>query len=427
MKKKIFIFFLFTLILSLFLSSCSNDNKEMDHANMNMAQHNTKENEKQTGNDTSGMDMKNMFANPPTEMNQNADLNLKTLNTKNITRLNANDPIETAVLVSQTIFPATHKENRPGTVILVPVDNWQVGLASADLIHHPNNGPILFMTKDGIPRASLDEIKRLNPIGNSEGTQVMVMGEATQNILDDLGEYKVETILATDSAEFAAAVDKKYAAVSGGGFPNSVIIVSSDDEAKLFSLSAINWIAHMPEPVLFVSKNEIPQATTTALKERKKANIYVLGSETVISSKVINDLGDYGKVTRIKGNDPISASIEFAKFKDKNNQFGWGLNEPGHGVSFISTESPELAIAAAPFSHLGKHAPLIWLDNGNVSDPVYQFLASIKPTFKDDPTSGPYNHGFVIGTQKEIPFTNQGILDEKLEIVQENGEGHIGH
>lgn len=255
----------------------------------------------------------------------------------------------------------------------------------------------------------------------------MVMGEVNQNILNGLGEYKVESINGTDLAEFAASVDKKYADVSGGDYPNSVIIVSSDEDAKLFSLSAINWIAHMPEPVLFVSKDEIPQATTDALKERKKANIYVLGPETVISSKVANDLGDYGKVTRIEGKDAISTSIEFAKFKDKTTKFGWGLTEPGHGVSFISTESPELAIAAAPFSHLGKHAPLIWLDKGNVSDAVYQFLASIKPTFKDDPTSGPYNHGFVIGTQMEIPFTNQGILDDKLEIVLENGEGHSGH
>lgn len=427
MKKKS-LKLIITLIISVFLAACSNDSKDtMDHGNMEHSKTDQKSEDSKSGTDSSNMDKEDKFANPPTELNQNADKNLKTMNTKNITRLNSNDPIETAVLVSQTIFPATHKENQPGTVILVPLDNWQVGLASSDLIHHPNNGPILFMNKDEIPQATMDEIKRLNPIGNSEGTQVMVMGDANTNILDALDGYKVETIDGTDPSEFAAQVDKKYAEVSGGEYPNSVIIVSSDDEAKLFSLSATNWIAHMPEPVLFVSKDEIPDATIKSLKERKNANIYLLGPEAVISNQVENDLGEYGKVTRIEGKDAISTSIEFAKFKDKSTKFGWGLTEPGHGVSFISTESPELAIAAAPFSHLGKHAPLIWLDKGNLSETIYQFLASIKPTFKDDPTSGPYNHGFIIGTQKEIPFAIQGILDEKLEIVQESGKGHSGH
>ena len=52
-----------------------------------------------------------------------------------------------AVLTSQTIWPATHKENQPGAVILVPASEWHLGIASADLIHHPNNGPILFIEK----------------------------------------------------------------------------------------------------------------------------------------------------------------------------------------------------------------------------------------------------------------------------------------
>lgn len=139
------------------------------------------------------------------------------------------------------------------------------------------------------------------------------------------------------------------------------------------------------------------------------------------------ELGNYGNVTRIAGEDPVSNSIEFAKFRDENNSFGWGLTEPGHGVSFVSSKTPELAIAAAPFLHRGKHAPLIWLENGQVTEPVYNFLATIKPTFKDDPTTGPYNHGFVIGGQEAISFESQGIIDDKLEIVQEDGEVHGGY
>jgi putative cell wall-binding protein len=427
LKNKLQLLFLFTLILTVFLVACSKDNDSTSHGSTDN-NHTDMKKEETKSEINSSKGVKDQFAKAPTEMNQYADQNLISFNTKNITRLNSSQPIEAAVLVSQTIFPATHKENQPGTVILVPLDNWQIGLASANLIHHPNNGPILFITNDGIPERTLNEIKRLNPLGNSEGTQVLVMGAVNQLILDSLNQYKVEVMNETEPAKFAEEVDKNYADVSGGEFTKSVIVVSTDEEAKLFSLAAANWIAHMPEPVLYVSGDDIPDATKNALTKRNNPNIYVLGPETIISKSVVSDLEKYGTVTRISGKDVISNSTEFAKYKDQATGFGWGLTEPGHGLSFISTESPELAIAAAPFSHLGKHAPIIWLDKGKVTEPIYQFMATIKPTFKEDPTTGPYNHGFIIGTQTDVPFTVQGILDDKLEIVQENGGSHgAGH
>ena len=363
----------------------------------------------------------------PKEMNANASSNLLTTSLKNITRLNTNNPVQMAVLASQTIWPATHKENQPGAVILVPANQWQLGIASADLIHHPNNGPILFINKESIPEATLQEIKRLNPLGTKDGTQIMVMGDVESSVLDQLKEYKVKQIKETDPATFAKDVDKEYADITGK-YPDSVIIGSSEEEGRLYTTPAVNWIAHMPEPLLYVGKDKVSEATIEALKARKgKANIYVLGPEKIISKEVEKQLEKYGKVTRISGETPTENSIAFAKFKDEKTKFGWGFIKPGHGVSFVSTETPDLAIAGAPFSHMGKHAPVLLLDKGKVSQPVYDLLATIQPKFKDDPTLGPYNHGFVLGNTENISFETQGILDERLEIVQENGEGHGGH
>ena len=80
----------------------------------------------------------------------------------------------------------------------------------------------------------------------------------------------------------------------------------------------------MPEPLLYVTKNEVPQATIEALKERKgKANIYVVGPESIISADVEKKLGEHGTVTRISGKDPVENSIAFAKFRDtKRNLVG---------------------------------------------------------------------------------------------------------
>ncbi|WP_002204451.1 hypothetical protein [Bacillus cereus] len=363
----------------------------------------------------------------PKEMNAGASNDLLTTSLKNVTRLNTNDPLKMAVLTSQTIWPATHKENQPGAVILVPVSEWQLGIASADLIHHPNNGPILFIEKEVVPEMTLKEIKRLNPLGTKDGTQIMVMGDVGASSLEQLKEYKVKQIKETDPAKFAKDVDKEYADITGS-YPDSVIVGSPEEEGRLYTTPAVNWISHMPEPLLYVEKETVPEATIEALKVRKnKANIYVLGPEKIISKEVEKELNKYGKVTRISGENPTENSVAFAKFKDKKTKFGWGFTKPGHGLSFVSSKTPDLAIAGAPFSHMGKHAPVVLLEEGKASQQVYDFLATIQPKFKDDPTLGPYNHGFLLGSTSDISFETQGILDERLEIVQESGQGHGGH
>ncbi|KAA0761298.1 cell wall-binding repeat-containing protein [Bacillus sp. SH5-2] len=416
MKKMIRIFGI-TIITAVGLAACGQTNN-IDHT-----KHEPKKEE-----ETEQKEMKmNQEVTAPKELNKGASNDLLTTSLKNVTRLNTNDPLQMAVLTSQTIWPATHKENQPGAVILVPVSEWQLGIASADLIHHPNNGPILFIEKEKVPEMTLKEIKRLNPLGTKDGTQIMVMGDVGVSTLEQLKDYKVKQIKETDSATFAKDVDKEYADITGS-YPNSVIIGSSEEEGRLYTIPAANWISHMPEPLLYVEKNKVPDSTIEALKMRKdKANIYVLGPEKIISKEVEKELSKYGKVTRISGETPTENSIAFAKFKDEKTKFGWGFTKPGHGVSFVSNKTPELAIAGAPFSHMGKHAPVILLEEGKVSQPVYDFLATIQPKFKDDPTLGPYNHSFLLGSTSDISFETQGILDERLEIVQESGQGHGGH
>lgn len=199
-------------------------------------------------------------------------------------------------------------------------------------------------------------------------------------------------------------------------YPNSVIIGSSEEEGRLYTTPAVNWISHMPEPLLYTEKNKVPEAPIEALKMRKdKANIYLLGPEKIVSKEVEKELSKYGKVTCISGETPVENSIAFAKFKDEQTKFGCGFTKP------------DLAVVGAPFSHMGKHAPVVLLEEGKASQPVYDFLVTIQPKFKDDPTLGPYNHGFLLGSTSDISFETQGILDERLEVVQESGQGHGGH
>ncbi|WP_175990279.1 cell wall-binding repeat-containing protein [Bacillus sp. Marseille-Q1617] len=424
--------------LMFLLSACSNDldNKEQSgHENMEHSQggHGDShgdghQEDHEHSDDIFGEMDKNQSYELPDDVNEGASRNLQTLMTKNSTRLNTSEASAASILTSQMIWPSTHKNSQPGTVILIPENNWQIGLAAVDLIHHPNNGPVLYYNEKGIPENVMNEIKRLNPKGNVNKTQIMVMGDAPASVSKQLKGYAIQEVKGSSPEEFAAEIDQTYAGVTDNQYPESIIIVSSEEKAKPYSLLAANWIAHMPEPVLYVNDEGIPEETKKALEKRDgKANLYLLGAKDAATDEVAKKLKVYGDVTRIKGTDPVSMSVEFAKFKDKDTGFGWGLTDPGHGVSFISTSTPQLVIPAAPFSHLGKHAPLIWLENGKVNKPVVDFLGGIKPAFKESPQEGPYNHGIIVGDLEAIPYQTQGILDDALEIVPASGEAHGGH
>ncbi|MBP1989655.1 cell wall-binding repeat-containing protein [Paenibacillus eucommiae] len=345
---------------------------------------------------------------------------------KNTTRINTSDPAEAAVLISQTLWMATSDDNRPGGVVIANPKDWQTALVSADLIHHPNNGPVLFVNKDGVPDVTLNELKRLKPKGvdMNNGIQVVIVGDLDQEVEDQIKALglKTDKITGGNPAAVAKAIDAYYAKVTGDN-PLSVIVGSMDSQA--YTIPAVNWISHMPEPLLYVKKDEIPSETIDALKTRGgNANIYILGPESVVSAKVETNLTPYGKVVRIAGNDPYESAVAFAKYKDPATGFGWGITTPGHNFSFVNEDAPALALAAAPFSHLGKHAPLLWTDKEKLPDSVHTYVMSIQPKYKDSPTEGPYNHAWLTGGENYLSVVAQGEIDTMLEIVSESGEGH---
>ncbi|MDQ0219996.1 hypothetical protein ELQ35_02380 [Peribacillus cavernae] len=252
------------------------------------------------------------------------------------------------------------------------------------------------------------------------------MGDLDKKVQDQVEEsgFKTERIEAENPADYAKAIDTYYAKVSGS-LPQSVVVGSMDNSD--FTLPAVNWISHMPEPLLYVKKDQVPQETIDALKKRNgEANIYLIGPESIVSGTVEKQLAQYGKVTRISGKDAYSNAIAFAKFKDKNTQFGWGITTPGHNVSFIPSGSKELAIASAPFSHAGKHAPLLWSDKEKMPSSVMSYVMSLQPKYKMSPAEGPYNHAWLTGDEKEFSKAAQAELDDMLEIVSESGQGHGG-
>ncbi|KAI7254586.1 hypothetical protein KC345_g11246 [Hortaea werneckii] len=118
----------------------------------------------------------------------------------------------------------------------------------------------------------------------------------------------------------------------------------------------------------------------------------------------------------------------FAKFKDTANGFGWGITTPGHNLSLLTTDSAMLAIAAAPFSHLGKHAPLVFMKQEGLPDSLMKYTMELQPKFKDSPAEGPYNHAWLTGDTATISGAAQSGIDDMLEISSASGDNpHSGH
>ena len=112
-----------------------------------------------------------------------------------------------------------------------------------------------------------------------------------------------------------------------------------------YTLPAVSWIAHMPETMLYVDEKNVPDETAQALHKRKgKANIYIIGPEKVVSRAVEDEPRQYGKVTRISGDDPFENAVQFAQFNDPVTGFGWGVQSPGYSL-VLDTRVPVLSIA----------------------------------------------------------------------------------
>jgi hypothetical protein len=192
------------------------------------------------------------------------------------------------------------------------------------------------------------------------------------------------------------------------------VVVSAD--APEFAMPAAAWAAKSGDPILFATRDTLPEATRAAIAAHQQPRIYVLGPSSVISPKVTIELRKLGTVTRVGGQDPQTNAVEFAKYADST--FGWGVVDPGHGLVFADPRRPADAAAAAPLSASGKWGPLLLVgDDGELPQAVKDFLLDIQPGYREDPTRGVYNHGWIIGDDKAVSVAAQAQIDALLEIA----------
>jgi hypothetical protein len=373
-----------------------------------------------------------------------------TIGTKTTQRLYGSNPFEKAVSVTQHVWPAALPEDAPGEnnndpdrpwgVTLVTPDDPLTAITAVPLLHFPDDAPILYVTENGIPKVTENEIKRLGDTGISRyhGVDAFLVGAAAnpavEQDLQSMG-LKYAEVTAPSVPELANTVDKLYGSIENPdtGVPNmdngaeNVMIGSM--QAYKYLLPATHWVAHMASGLLWVDGDSVPQATIDALERRHgQARIYLFGGPDQISAGVARQLSRYGTVMRVTNDDivafneppkdsPVDTAIAFAKMWDSAGEVGWKITGPGHGFTLVHEDDWPAAVASAPLSHLGFHAPLLMTPaSGELPSQLQAYFRSVAPTYLTSPADGPYNMTYVIGSWQQISWPVQAEIDHMSEM-----------
>lgn len=337
--------------------------------------------------------------------------------TANTTRVGGSDPAANAAAVALAVFPSTKPAQRPAAVTLVGEDDWAGAIAASVLMSAPIRAPVLLAGRDSLPETTAEALAALAPQGDDStgGATTFAIGDVTT-----ANSGKVTRVEAADPAATAAAIAALRDRLLGSP-PEHVVVAPAGHPD--FAMPAAAWAARSGDPVLFAEGDRLPAPTATALERHSKVPVYVLGPSSAISSKAIRAIARGGnEVHRVSGEDPVANAIAFARYGHGN--FGWNINDPGHGFVLARENSPLDAAAAAPLSASGTWGPLL-LTDGPTALPaaLREYFLDVKPGYTTNPTRAFYNHVWVIGDQEAIDVNQQAQVNELAELAKIGGGG----
>lgn len=347
------------------------------------------------------------------------------LATKNTTRLGGADVATDAAAVSLAVYPGLTETSRPRAVVVVDEGEWPAALAAAALAGAPLNAPLLYSDRGSLPEVSAQALKAMRPKGAPSlgGAQVIAVGASAAAAVP--AGYVVHKLTGANPYALAAAAARLLESARGKT-PAQVVVSAADGPAAL-AMPAAGLAAQSGAPILLVGASGVPSATSAQLKRWHRPAIYVVGSTVAVSSATLGQLGGYGTAKRVVSptgrigpEDPVGNAIAVALFS--NGGFGWGVDEPGHGLVFANATRPLDAPAAAMLSASGQYGPLLLLEGPEgVPAVLGEYLADIRPGYSEAPqyrpVHGAYNHGWLIGDESAISAKTQAELDGMLEIA----------
>lgn len=332
--------------------------------------------------------------------------------TSNTTRVGGGDPASNAAGVALAVYPATEEALRPAAVSLVRTDDWQGAVAAAVLMAEPVRAPLLFAEGDDLPEPTTEALDALDPRGgaDSKGAEAFAIGGAPTP-----GGLETTAIEPASPAATAAAIARLRDRLHGK--PPRHIVIASLTQPELAAPAAA-WAARSGDPVLFTGPRKLPAPTRAYLRRHRDVPVYVLGPSSAIPSDTIRQIAEVGgDVSRVSGEDPVANAVALARYDDGD--FGWNVNDPGHGFVLARSDSPLDAVAAAPLSASGTWGPLLLTDSADtLPEALRDYLLDVKPGYTTDPTRAFYNHVWVIGDEEAIEVSQQAEIDALAELAR---------
>jgi len=345
---------------------------------------------------------------PPVE-----ELGYPAFATNNTVRIGGSDPAANAAAAALAVFPSTTPGQRPAAVTVVGEEDWAGAIAAAVLMAPPVRAPVLFSGPDEMPAVSEEALAALDPQGGGAtgGAALFAVGAVAypgEAAPIDSGDP------ASTAAQIATLRDRLF------GRPPEHIVVASSSRPD-FAMPAAAWAARSGDPVLYSEPEKLPAPTAAFLEKHAKVPVYVLGPSAVISKGVVGEIGKISKqVKRVTGSEPVANALALARYRDGD--FGWNVNDPGHGFVLTRSDSPANAAAAAPLSASGTWGPLLLTDGAAALPPALRsYFLDVKPGYTDDPTRAFYNHVWVVGDQETISVEQQAEVDELAELAKIGG------
>jgi hypothetical protein len=335
--------------------------------------------------------------------------------TRNTVRVGGADAAADAAGVANALYPATGDSDRPTAVVLVDQEDWVTGIAASVLAGPPIGAPILLSDGSELPTATEDTLERLDPKGSdlSEDAQVIRLGPDVPRPED----FRTAVVEGDDPFARAAAIDRFFSAARGR--PSNDVLLYSGEQPE-WAMPAAAWAARSGDSVLPVRSDEIPAPVLEAIREHDNPNVFVLGSEQVISERVVRRLegaaGLARSVERIEGATPVENAIAFARYE--KGDFGWGVVVPGYNFTLANVSRPLDAAAAAALATRGVFAPLLLTDDAaRLPKPLEEYFLSVQPGYEDDPGDAVYNRAWILGDEDAVSVEEQAQLDTITELV----------
>lgn len=328
-------------------------------------------------------------------------------NTLNTTRICRGSIYQIAIEISNIVYA----DKSPDSVIIANGELYQDAFAATSLVHFPRNAPILFSSMNYIDPATIAQILKLRPKGIN-GVQVFIVGGISYGVEQQLMMYGLKTfrISGRDFFETSARVAQYL------DYPDNIMIVSGEDYRE--GLSTCAWAAHMGEPILFVTRNELPTYTRYVIQNTKNANVYIIGNINTISGAVEQEIRKLNVkfVGRISGSNPYEVAVNFAKYKSPDGKFGWDRTErEGHAFTFTSILSSFDSVSGSLFAHLGKHTPILVVSKEKLPDATKNYIESVKPIPLPEPHP-PFMQGWVVGCDNVLSTETQLEIERALSI-----------